>query len=490
VLGLLKKDSVAASVGLVVSLLIAQRVVTFVRGIVFARALGTEQYGVYALGYFLIVITVSITGLGVPAALIRYTPRYEAQGAARWFFRKTFRLNTTVAFGVGLLVFLLPRFFSGLVYGEPSQTAVMTAVALSIPALVIMRNLVSAFFGLKLFRASSLLEFSQVAVYAVLGIALVSAYRFATVGLLSFALSMLITFPLFVPVLSRYLLGREPRLTGLDEPRFYRRLIRFTIWFTVTPILAHVFQYVDRLSLQRLMTASDQGIYSAMVNVSATISAVGFAVNNVIYPHLSTAWEKGEKNDALSNLDLAIRASSVAFTLIGLALVLLARPIILILLGHDYLAGAEVMPMLVIFHLLTISVWLFGIYPSLIERTYVTAIGLTSALPINVVLNLVLIPRMGITGAALATVLSYTVMWAVVVAICRAYGMPVSRRTFVISLLPFVLILPKAGALVAGVCVLYVSLRLTWIVSQAERRHISGDIGTFLRRLGRLQRAD
>lgn len=477
---LLKKDRIVASVGLVFALLFAQRVVTFVRGIFFARLLGTEQYGIYTLGYFLILIAVSITGLGIFSAFGRYTPRYEAMGRVRWFLRKTFSLNIGVSFAVGLAVFLLPRFFSRLIYGDPSHTTVITAVALSIPALVIVKNLISTFSGLQLFRAGAVLEFSQVAAYAVLGIALVAGFRYAAVGMLAYAASLLITIPLFLPLLSRYLLSRESRLIGVDEPGFYRRLLRFTIWFTVIPVLGQILYYVDRLCLQRLMSSSDQGIYSAALNLSATISAAGLAINNVLYPHLSTTWEKGDKKLTLANLDLAIRSTTIALTVLGLVLVLLGRPMILALLGRDYLPGADVLPILVIFYLLTISAWLFGLYPALIERTHLGAIGLLGALPVNVVLNLALIPRLGIMGAGLATLISHITMWAVVVGLCRAYGMPLRLVTLLVSMLPFVMLLPKPAALAAVTGMLYICLARNWVISDAERRKVYTEVRAFL----------
>ena len=232
-----------------------------------------------------------------------------------------------------------------------------------------------------------------------------------------------------------------------------------------------------------MLSSSAQGIYSAAVNLSATISAVGLAVNNVIFPHLSTAWEAGEKEKALADLDLAIRFTAVALAVIGLLLILLGRPVIMLLLGEAYMAGADVLPYLVVFYLLTTSVWLFGVYASLVERTYVSTIGLVIALPVNVALNLVLIPRMGIVGAGLATMLSYVLLWLVVVGICMGFGMPVRRKTIAASLFPFLLLLPGIAAVGAGGGATYLCFRTEWIVSKDERQRVLGEIGSFLGRL-------
>jgi len=480
---LLQRDRITTSVSLVLGLLLAQKIVAFVRGVVFARLLGASEYGVYTLGFFLILIMVAVTSLGIPSAFGRYAPRYQTRKGLRWFFRKAYILNIIFSFVVGAVVFIFPSFFSALIYGDPSHTRVMMMVALCVPGLVILTNLMHTFSGLKLFRASSVSQFCQVAFFAVLGTILVLAYASASSALFALALSILVTLVLFMPLMIRYLKNEEPEYNRLDEPGFYRRLLRFTIWFTVTPILIQIFHYVDRLTLQRMLTSSDQGVYSAAVNLSATISAVGLAVNNVIFPHLSTAWEAGKKEQALLSLDLAVKFTAVPLTVIGLLLILLGRPIILLLLGEAYVAGADVLPYLVVFYLLTISVWLFGVYASLVERTYVSTIGLATALPLNVVLNLVLIPRMGIVGAGLATMLSYVLLWIVVVGICRAFGMPLRLRTVAASLFPFLLLLPPLLAACAIVGATYLCFRTEWIISRDERRRVFGEVGLFLGRL-------
>jgi O-antigen/teichoic acid export membrane protein len=479
----LEHDRITTSVSLVLGLLLAQKVVAFIRGVVFARLLGTSEYGIYTLGFFLVLIMVAVTSLGIPSAFGRYAPRYQTRKGLRWFFRKAYSLNIVFSLAVGAVVFIFPDFLSRLIYGDPSHSRVMMIVAVCVPGLVILTNLMHSFSGLKLFRASSVTQFSQAAMFAVAGTILALGYASASSALFALALSIFVTLVLFAPLLTRYLKREEPEYNGLDEPGFYRRLLRFTIWFTVTPILIQIFHYVDRLSLQRLLTSSDQGIYSAAINLAATISAVGLAVNNVIFPHLSTAWEAGEKERAVSSLDIAIRFTAIALTVIGLVLILLGRPLILLLLGEAYAAGAQVLPYLVVFYLLTISVWLFGVYASLVEKTYISTIGLATALPVNVALNLALIPRMGIVGAAIATMLSYVLLWVVVISICSAFGMPLRPRTIVASLFPFLLVPPPLVAACGVVGATYLCFRTEWIVTRGERRRVFAEVGLFLGRL-------
>jgi O-antigen/teichoic acid export membrane protein len=482
---LLARDRVTTSVGLVLSLLIVQRVISFARGIVFARVLGTEQYGVYTLSFFLIPIIVIVAGLGIPSAFGRFIPRYEERGAVRWFLRNTYTLTLLCGAAAAAVIILVPGLFSSLLYGDPSHTAVITLAAICVPIMLLFRNVSSTFLGLRLFRASSLFEFIQMAAFAAVGTAMVFVFRSATSAIFSYAVSFVIGLVLFAPLLAGYTFRQEPLYRALDERDFYRRLLRFSVWLTITPILAQVFHYVDRLSIQRLMTSSDQGIYSAMVALAQMISALGLAVNNVIYPHLSAAWEKNRREEALQNLDLAMRVTSLALLVIGAAIILLGDVIVRALLGEAYAPGVGVLPYLVVFYLFTISVWLLGVYPSLIERTYIATVGLVIALPVNIGLNLALIPRMGIVGAALATMLSYLVMWWVVLGLCRRFGLRISARTLVLSLAPLFLLLPGLWAGAAVVLLAVTALATGLIFTAAEKSLARNEALRFVRSLRR-----
>ena len=479
---LLAKDKVTTSVALVLSLLLFQRLASFARGIVFARIMGTEQYGIYSLSFFIIPIMVIIAGLGIPSVLGRLIPRYETQGAVRWFLKRTYTLTIALSVAVAAVIVLNPGFFSSLLYGDPAHYKVVTLAALCIPLMLVFRNVSSTFLGLRLFRASSVFEFVQVVVYAVLGTVIVLIFRSATSGIFSYGVSFIIGLALFVPVLARYLVEREPLHRALDEKDFHRRLLKFSIWLMVAPILGQVFHYVDRLSIQRLMSSSDQGIYSAAAAIAQMISAVGLAVNNVIYPHLSVAWEQNRRQEALAHLDLAIRITALALIVLGLLVVLLGDFIVDLLLGEAYAEGARVLPFLVVFYLLSMSMWLFGVFTTLIERTYITTIGLIIALPVNVALNLMLIPGMGIVGAAVATMLSHFLMWLIVVLMCRRFGLRVRPATLVLSVVPFALLLPAPWSAAAVAVVALTALTTAAFFTAGEKTLARNEIVRFIRR--------
>ena len=482
----LSKDRIATSVVIVFVLMSVERVLAFARGIVFARLLGTTQYGVYTLGLFIVPFMATVASLGMHVGFGRYSSRHEMNGGLRWFLSKTYLLTVAIAIAAAGAIIVFSSHVSGLLYGDQSNRRIIIIAALSIPAVLLLRNLSATFMGLKLFRAGRLVDSAQVCAYAALGIALVVVSPTATMGVLGYVLSAFVSVAIFYPLLLRYARAVEPTPTAIEEPRFLRNLLGIMIWYAIIPVISQVFHYVDRFSLQHMMSTSVQGIYSATVGLCETLSAIGLAFTSVAYPHLCATWERGDRDKTRRDLDLGVRVMGIVLLVAGLILVVFGKWFILILLGRDYLPGASALPFLAVFYLATMHISLIAVYPSLVEKNYIVAVGFLVGLPAAVVFNLLLVPRLGMVGAALSVLLSYFFIWAIVVAICRRFGLLFTRRTVMVCLSIFTLLLPPYAAVPAVALFLYACAFRPWILSPEEREKAYGEIGRVLARARQL----
>ena len=503
---LLSRDRIATSVSIVLVFLIVGRVIVSVRGILFARLLGPDQYGIYTLAMFLVSLITTIATLGTQPAFPRYTPRYEASGHLRWFIKRIYLLTLVASLLLSVLLLVKPSFFSDLLYGRHLGGTIVIVAAISIPACLLQRNLSISFMALKFFRAGALQDLGQIVVFSAIGIPLLIVFRSAISVLLGFTVATYLSIVLFLMLILRYLRRAEPTYEAADSEGFYRRLIKFSIWFLVTPLLSQVFLFMDRFWLQHLKGTYDQGVYSAVGALSEGVSAVGLAINNVIFPHISATWESGQRDRALGNLDVSMRVTGVIFLIVATLLVLFGGWIIVLLLGDQYAQGTQVLPYLLVFHTCTQLVWLIGVYPTLIEKTYVSTIGFALAIPVNFGLNQVLIPRLGMIGAALATMLSYVLLWIVVSVMCRGFGLRFSKKTLVVFGAIFLPLLPGGlgwllrgpgglathpklvvglsdfGLILSVGVVIYGCTRRTWILSVPERQVVYAELGRLIQR--------
>ena len=189
---------------------------------------------------------------------------------------------------------------------------------------------------------------------------------------------------------------------------------------------AWALRVADRLILQAYVPLSMVGVYAVGYMLgSAVFEVVASAVNSAILPFFyGTAAERSEAESKRVFARVAAwDAALIGF--LALATTLFAREAILLLTTPDYLAAATIVPFVAwasAFQALA-HVPSRGIY--LARRTGLLPLVFIVPAILNVGLNLVLVPRFGIVGAAWATLGAYPVLFVLtLVAGQRAYRIP------------------------------------------------------------------
>jgi O-antigen/teichoic acid export membrane protein len=210
------------------------------------------------------------------------------------------------------------------------------------------------------------------------------------------------------------------------SPRLVIQSLAFGLPDIPVRIGAWALRLADRLVLQAYVPLSAVGIYSVGYMLgSAVFDIVASAVNSAILPFFyGTATDRSEEESKR----VFARVAAWDAALIGalaLGTTLFAREAILVLTTRRYLAATAVVPFVAwasAFQALA-HVPSRGIY--LARRTGLLPFVFILPAAANVGLNFVLIPRMGIIGAAWATLIAYPMMFVLaVVAGQRAYRIP------------------------------------------------------------------
>ena len=153
------------------------------------------------------------------------------------------------------------------------------------------------------------------------------------------------------------------------------------------------------------------GIYSLATKIYIIVKTVLNAITAVTIPRLSELYGKGDEK-GFSNMILQLRKALLFFAIpAAIGLIFLSHDIVYILGGTEYISGHRVLQVLVI--AMTFAV--FGncyanamLIPMRKEKRFALATSVSAVL--NIILNLVLIPYMGIIGAAISTVISEVVV--------------------------------------------------------------------------------
>jgi O-antigen/teichoic acid export membrane protein len=167
-----------------------------------------------------------------------------------------------------------------------------------------------------------------------------------------------------------------------------------------------VYLKIDQVMLKHMAGNSEVGVYSVAVSFSEASYFIPIAIANSFFPKLIAEREQSELKYEESLLNLLRLLLGFSILLIG-AVWLLSGPMIGLVMSEEfssveYLLKIHVLATLFIFLRALVSKWI------ILEGLYkFSAISQGGGALLNVILNLLLIPHYGATGAAWATVLSY-----------------------------------------------------------------------------------
>ncbi|WP_157663860.1 flippase [Sutcliffiella horikoshii] len=163
---------------------------------------------------------------------------------------------------------------------------------------------------------------------------------------------------------------------------------------------------IDIIFLERLTSSAEVGVYSIGVSISELIWQLPAAIGLVIFSKNVNA-----KTDEIAYLRaIKLLRISLPFLILGSLMIwLLAPQIINLLFGKEFSAASEVIRLLLPGVLSIVIVKI--LHPDLAARGYPLFALKILIFPLitNVILNLILIPSLGIEGAAIASTISYLI---------------------------------------------------------------------------------
>lgn len=393
--------SFAKSVGTVSGLRIAGGGLLFLSQALLAGWMGPDAFGRYSFAWAWVAVLASIGSLGLGATSVRYIAAYRAVELVSRL-RGLLRFGTSVTIGGSIVIALIAlAVVSTLMTDSPYQG-----------------SLAIALFAIPL-QSVLTLESSYARGFGWMGFSVVGSQlgrpAFLIVGglLVSMAAQTGHAEPYVVTCLCAYFLAAtvqhlavRRRISAVLEPG--PRELDAASWIKMAGavLILNVSQTsrvnVDLLIAGSILPAHELGIYAAAVRTATLVAFIVSVASLVAQPSIAALHSQEHPGELRRFILLATRLIFVSSLVIGAGVGLFGK-LILGLFGSEFVAGYTSLIILVTGHVLA-SV--FGPMTSLLimtdKQTYAAVIHILSII-FSVILNLILIPRFGIAGAAMAT---------------------------------------------------------------------------------------
>jgi O-antigen/teichoic acid export membrane protein len=472
-------DTLALGVVLLLASTVLQRAVGFAREICFCRWLSPEELGEWDMAFGFLMMAGPLLVMSLPGTFGRYLERYRKAGQLRSFLGRTAGFCAMLAAPLLVAILVFRGAVSYLVFGSRDHEGMVLLMAAALVFIVGFNYLVCVFTSLRNMKVVSLIELGNSVFFGVLGIGLLCFGR-ATAGamIVAYGISCLLCVAGSAAWLARGWRGFSQEPAPMPHRELWSRLLPLAAWILLNNMLWNLFDVVDRYMIVHLLPGTpaealaEVGNYRSSRVLPLLLASITMMIATALLPHLSHDWEAGRRRQVSDRLNMFLKIWSILLTA-GAAIVLFAAPTLFrVGFQSKFAGGLHVLPWT-----LTYCTW-FGLsmllqtYLWCAERAYVASVVAALGVLVNVGLNLVLLPRMGLLGAVLATAAANGTALLIMGLLCRRYGFSLHHGTIVGLFLPATIPLGPWVVLLVLTAVVIETIGTDRFLSREEKQEI------------------
>ncbi len=389
-----KRNSTTKNAVWIISCKIIQALLGMVVSILSARYLGPSNYGLISYAASIAAFVLPIVQLGFRSTLVNEivdNPDSEGEIIGTSLF---FNFLSSIVCVIGIC---------GFVYvANPNEPTTLIVCALySLSLLVQALSMIEYWFQAKLI--SQYTSLTGLAAYTV--VTIYKIYLLATQkSIYWFSVSNALDYFILAIVLIAFYHKLSNQKLKVSFGRFCKMFAR-SKYFIISSLMVTIFAQTDKIMLKSMMSEEAVGIYSAAVTCAGLTAFVFAAIIDSFRP---TVFEKRKisqneyENSLISCYSVVIYLSLVQ----SLVCTVFSKLIIGILYGAEYAASARVLGLVVWYTTFSYlgpirNIWILAEN----NQKYLWIINLSGAV-VNIVLNAVLIPLIGVMGAATASLIT------------------------------------------------------------------------------------
>jgi O-antigen/teichoic acid export membrane protein len=441
----------ARDIGLVAGAQIAVSVLQFARLPILTKWLGASLYGDWSLIWVTVVLVTPLAVLSLGITVIRFLAAEKDTDKIREGYLSA--VFTVLAAGVffSLVLFLCSGPLATSIIGDPDSAYLVRLGSFMILTQALSQMSIAFFRTFRQMKWYSALLVAKAAIQLGLMVCfLLPGWEVSGVIVAVLASDILcITIAFWVSL--RQIGFRFPKFTEI------KGYLKYGLPLVPNASLMWIILSSDRYMIGYFLGAKDVGIYAAACAVASIMSLFLGSLEVVLFPTIAKSYDNGEIVKTKTYLKYSLKYLLMLNIPATFGLSVLASPLLRLFTTSEFSSGNVVIPFiasgLVVFSLFQICIFI----THLVKKTYWNMRLLVIAAALNIGLNLLLIPHLGILGAAVATLIAYGVLGILTVAVSLKY------LRFDLGL-PFILKSVLASAIMAFAIWLLKPMSITMVI--------------------------
>jgi len=484
-------DSFAVGMLMMLGMTVVGRGIGFIRGMAFCHFMSDMDVGRWSMAFGFITLITPVMLLGIPGVLPKFTEHYRLKGQLQPFVRRI-GIGTILCTGVFVAAMVtFPEWFGWIIFLQPESSSLVYGMAAAVVGMIVYNFASDLNASLRQVKIVSWMQFIHGVGFTLLSLAWLAGGGDFTGLVWIFSAACLIA---AVPggwslarnwttasrhpdqeTASAIHQGGDREFDSMRLGTMIRRLAPYAAALWMTNLIGNLFELSDRYMILHFLPVPVGSIASASADlvretagqaavgqyhsgriIPMMLLSVGTMIAGVLMPYLSADWEAKKLAAVKARIADALLGVSLVFTVGGAFTILIGPWMFDVLLQGRYSDGLKLMPMALCFCTWSTLVMIGECYLLSAEKGRAVAVAMFAGLIANLVLNAVLLPRFGLTGAVVATLLAHAVVMLGVGFAMFVFGYPIGLQTAMLALLPITLLASPIVAITIASVIGYV----------------------------------
>ena len=404
------------------------------------RLVTPSEYGIFTLGVSIVLFVQGFASLNIYRSVDYFVPQYlddSSYGQAKKTLQNAFSIGCITSI-LGAIVLFLAKEQLATLFNEPRVAAVLPFLVLLIPLQTVFRTLITSFNSIKKMKYRVLMKDLLNPLIRTLGAVVLVSTGAGVLGLVGgYLLGMALA---IVCGLTFLVYEADWIRSAKSSPISNRSLVSYSLPLVLAGVIYSLVGQIDYFFIGYFLSSADVGQYRVAYLLAVNLLIVLTAITPVFKPMV--AENRSDTSLLESRYQLATRWITMLTIPIALTLILAPEIYLSLLFTEEYTAASAALVALAAGYLLNASFGPEGMVLEGLGHTKLTLVNTFVLVGINGILDILLIPRLGILGAGIATGTALAV--AGLVGVVEIYILrsitPLSRkllRVWIAAVLPY-----------------------------------------------------
>ncbi|MDR9817368.1 MAG: flippase [Candidatus Methanoculleus thermohydrogenotrophicum] len=391
----------------------------FILRIILGRELGPDGLGVYTLAFTIYLFGMQFAAFGIGSALTKYVAEFlDDRATIRNYVSSGMTSSIITGTLMGVVLFLLAPYIAISFFHVPELEGMIQLTALCYPFIAVQKAVNGTLNGFRRMHLYAFLNIVQNVTVVAASIALVLLFEMGVMGAVIGFVGPTILVSALSPILIRDCIGFG---SSFWDTAALRATTVFGFYVVLGNSIAFLNTQVDSILIGYYLNPTEVGIYAVAVLLAQTLTLIPGAVQRVTAPATATLYGKGDIEGVRRLYYSTLKKSLLISAGSAVLIAALGPYIIALLFTEEYLVSYVPLLILLLGYTVDASFAAVGATLSSIGKVHIPFRISTVCGVLNVILNILLIPILGIRGAALATAATMIMSFGITVKIIHHY---------------------------------------------------------------------